>query len=98
MIVIFGVCGKLMAGVAILAAEQGNQVVGYDRCFEPPMSDVLNHKNIKLIKGYPNQIKLNDQITVIVGNQMKRSDSIVQFLIEQRIKLYSAPEWLLEFV
>lgn len=95
---ILGVCGNLMSGVACLASEKGFDVVGYDICFQPPMSTVLHNRNIKLIEGYPKKIDLEEGDIVIVGNQLRRTDQIIQWLIAERIKLYSAPEWLMDFV
>ena len=44
-VIILGVCGKLMAGIACLAESLGFDVIGYDRDFAPPMSEMLNKKN-----------------------------------------------------
>lgn len=87
-----------MAGVACLAAQKGYQVVGYDLSFEPPMSDVLQNQHIILNKGYPKSIDLNEDDMIIVGNQLKRSEPLIQFLIQSRVKLFSAPEWLMAFI
>lgn len=95
---ILGVCGNLMSGVACLASEKGFEVVGYDVCFQPPMSTVLNDRDIKLVQGYPKEIDLQEGDIVIVGNQLRRTDQIIQWLIAKRVKLYSAPEWLMDYV
>lgn len=95
---ILGVCGNLMGGVACLASEKGFDVIGYDVRFQPPMSTVLKDRNIQLVDGYPPSIDLLPGDTVIVGNQMRRTDGLIQWLIEKRVKLYSAPEWLMDFI
>jgi len=95
---VLGVCGTLMGGVACLAVEKGYDVIGYDVSFIPPMSTVLEGKNITIISEYPNIIELKNLDMVIVGNQLRRGHPLIQWLIKKRVKLYSAPEWLLEFV
>lgn len=87
-----------MAGVAVLAAEKGYKVVGYDVVFEPPMSLVLEGKGIQLITGYPEKLALKPGDQVIVANQFRRFHPLMTSLIAMRKKLYSAPEWLLEHV
>lgn len=95
---ILGVCGSLMTGVACLASEKGFEVIGYDVCFQPPMSTVLESKDIKLVQGYPDSLSLGPEDMIIVGNHLRRSDNIIQWLIQRRVKLYSAPEWLMDFI
>ncbi len=87
-----------MAGVANLAVEKGYHIVGIDKCFAPPMSEMLTHPNIELIKGYPEHIILQPSDMVIVGNQLARSMALIQDLVAKRVRLYSAPEWLMNFV
>lgn len=95
---ILGVSGRLMAGVACLASEKGFEVIGYDRSFDPPMSTVLESENIQLVTGYPDSIAIKEGDIVIVGNHLRRTAPLIQWLIQKRIKLYSAPEWLMDFV
>ncbi|MEC7030501.1 MAG: Mur ligase family protein, partial [Pseudomonadota bacterium] len=95
---ILGVCGKLMAGVANLAVEKGFQVVGIDKCFQPPMSQMLSSDHIELMTDYPSHFDVQPGDHVIVGNQITRSLPLIQKFITDRVKLYSAPEWLMEHV
>ena len=97
-LVILGVCGKLMAGVAAIAKEMGWVVVGYDQQFAQPMLSVLQKNNINMVEGYPNTLMLEDSDCVIVGNQLRRSEPVIQDLISKRVKMYSAPEWLMTYV
>lgn len=87
-----------MAGIAVLASQKGHKVIGYDKAFQPPMKKVLEDIDITLHRGYPKELVLNDADMVIVGNQLKRSDPIIQFLVAKRHKLYSGPEWLMTYV
>lgn len=95
---ILAVCGRLMSGVAHLAAKKGFEVVGYDDCFDPPVSTLLEKDELRLVKGYPSKLPLKKGDHVIVGNRLRRNGELIQWLIEKRVKLYSAPEWLMEFV
>ena len=51
---IIGICGTLMSSTAVLAQEKGYQVSGYDKCFAPPMSDLLDKHQIQCF--YRNRI------------------------------------------
>ena len=97
-VIILGVCGKLMAGVAKIAHQKGFEVVGYDRVYQDPMRQVLLDLGIELNEGYPESISLRSSDHIIVGNQIRPSEPIAQYLIAKRVKLYSAPEWLMEYV
>lgn len=97
-VIILGICGKLMAGIAVLAKEKGLHVIGYDRCYAPPMKNVLLTLDITLINGYPSTLELQQGDMVIVGNQIRRNEPCIQDLVSKRVKLYSAPEWLMDNV
>ena len=97
-VIILGVCGKLMAGVAKIAVERGHTVIGYDQHYAPPMSEILMSIQMEKHEYYPETIDLLPQDQVIVGNQLRPSEPIIQFLIRSRVKLYSAPQWLAEYV
>ncbi len=87
-----------MAGIANIAVEMGYDVLGFDKYFAPPMADMLQHNKITLATGYPESLSLSNQDIVIIGNSMTRSTPLIQDLISKRVKLYSGPEWLIEFV
>lgn len=97
-VIILGACGKLMAGVAKIAHQKGFEVVGYDKAYQDPMRQVLLALGIDLNEGYPESISLRSSDHIIVGNQIRPSEPIAQYLIAKRVKLYSAPEWLMEYV
>ena len=40
-VIILGVCGSLMSGVAVLAKALGYEVIGYDRVVNDPAKSVL---------------------------------------------------------
>ncbi|UTC24761.1 Mur ligase family protein [Candidatus Comchoanobacter bicostacola] len=95
---VIGVCGTLMSGVARLGVDLGFEVIGIDQAFNPPVSDALAEMKIQLIEHYPNKVVVNDSDLVVVGNKVSRSLPLIQFLIANQVKLYSAPEWLECFV
>ena len=49
---ILGICGTFMAGIAILARQEGHHVSGSDKAFYSPMSDQLQALDIALHEGY----------------------------------------------
>ena len=58
---ILGICGTFMGGLALIARELGYRVSGSDQNIYPPMSDLLEEQDIKIIKGYEKE-KLQKQI------------------------------------
>jgi UDP-N-acetylmuramate: L-alanyl-gamma-D-glutamyl-meso-diaminopimelate ligase len=92
---ILGVCGTFMAGIAILAKQQGHRVVGSDEKLLPPMSTQLYAENIELCDGYDADYIAKDQPDlVIVGNVIKRGNPALEYILNQKIPYISGPEWL----
>lgn len=93
---ILGICGTFMAGIAVLAKQQGHQVEGSDANVYPPMSTQLEAEGIKLYQGYdPAHLKPAPDI-IIVGNAMKRSNPCVEYMLNEGLPYTSGPQWLAE--
>lgn len=92
---ILGVCGTFMAGIAILAKQQGHCVVGSDEKLLPPMSTQLYAENIELCDGYDaDYIAKDPPDLVIVGNVIKRGNPALEYILNHKIPYISGPEWL----
>jgi len=95
---ILGICGTFMGGIAVLAKQLGHHVTGADTNIYPPMSTQLIEQGIELIEGYdPAQLNFMPDI-VIVGNAMKRGNPSVEYILNQKLRYTSGPQWLAENV
>lgn len=93
---ILGICGTFMAGIAVLAKQQGHHVTGSDANVYPPMSTQLEEQGIVLFEGYNiEQLKPAPDV-VIVGNAMKRGNPCVEYMLAQQLHYKSGPQWLAE--
>lgn len=93
---ILGICGTFMAGVAVLAKQQGHQVTGSDQNIYPPMSTQLEAQGIVLHEGYDPQYLEPTPDCIIVGNTMKRGNPVVEYMLDQNLPYLSGPQWLAE--
>lgn len=91
---ILGICGTFMAGIAILARQEGHHVSGSDKAFYPPMSDQLQALGISLHEGYMPDALMPEPDLVIVGNTMKRENPAIEWMLNHKIPYLSGPEWL----
>jgi UDP-N-acetylmuramate: L-alanyl-gamma-D-glutamyl-meso-diaminopimelate ligase len=92
---LFGICGTFMAGLALIAREQGHVVSGSDENIYPPMSTMLDNAGIKIAQGYSVEHLDDRSIDLfIVGNTMKRGMEVVECLLERGLPYQSGPEWL----
>jgi UDP-N-acetylmuramate: L-alanyl-gamma-D-glutamyl-meso-diaminopimelate ligase len=100
---ILGICGTFMGGVAALARELGHAVEGSDANVYPPMSNQLEALGIALMSGYtaehlqagPEHVQPD---VVVVGNAMTRGNPAVEYMLDQRLRYISGPQWLGETV
>ena len=100
---ILGICGTFMGGVAALARELGHAVEGSDANVYPPMSHQLEALGIALMSGYTAEhLQAGPGRTppdlVVVGNAMTRGNPAVEFMLDQRLRYVSGPQWLGETV
>jgi UDP-N-acetylmuramate: L-alanyl-gamma-D-glutamyl-meso-diaminopimelate ligase len=96
---ILGICGTFMGGVAALARELGLEVEGSDTNVYPPMSTQLEALGIELMQGYtaehlqPSPGHAAPDM-VIVGNAMTRGNPAVEYMLDERLRYISGPQWL----
>ena len=96
---ILGICGTFMGGLAALARELGLAVEGSDASVYPPMSTQLEALGIALMPGYaaehlqPSAGRPAPDL-VLVGNAMSRGNPAVEYLLDQRLRYTSGPQWL----
>ncbi|MEP7186592.1 MAG: UDP-N-acetylmuramate:L-alanyl-gamma-D-glutamyl-meso-diaminopimelate ligase [Rhodanobacter sp.] len=91
---ILGICGTFMGGVAALARELGHTVEGSDANVYPPMSDQLEALGIRLMSGYAAEHLQPAPDVVVVGNAMTRGNPAVEYMLDQRLRYISGPQWL----
>lgn len=97
-IVILGVCGTFMAGIAMIAKQAGHDVVGCDQNVYPPMSTQLEAQGITLLNGYDPSCIDTSVDCVIVGNVIRRGNPAMEYVLERNIPYISGPQWLAEQV
>jgi len=95
---ILGICGTFMGGVAALARELGHTVEGSDTNVYPPMSTQLEALGIGLMSGYAAEHLRPAPDLVVVGNAMTRGNPAVEYMLDQRLRYISGPQWLGETV
>ncbi len=95
---ILGICGTFMAGLALLARQQGHRVTGCDRQVYPPMSTQLQEQGIALIEGYdPKQLEPHPDL-VVIGNAMSRGNPCVEYALDHQLSYISGPQFLAEHI
>ncbi|MEO8808793.1 MAG: UDP-N-acetylmuramate:L-alanyl-gamma-D-glutamyl-meso-diaminopimelate ligase, partial [Rhodanobacter sp.] len=100
---ILGICGTFMGGAAALARELGYQVEGSDSDVYPPMSTQLETLGITLMRGYRAEY-LRDSAghpapdLIVVGNALSRGNAAVEYMLNERLRYISGPQWLGETV
>ncbi len=83
-----------MGGIAAVARAAGHRVTGSDGNVYPPMSTQLEALGIELIEGYDAAQLDPAPDVVVVGNVMRRGQSVVEALLDRGIPYASGPEWL----
>ncbi|GAB2581613.1 UDP-N-acetylmuramate:L-alanyl-gamma-D-glutamyl-meso-diaminopimelate ligase [Dyella jejuensis] len=91
---ILGICGTFMGGVAALARELGETVEGSDANVYPPMSTQLQALGIELMQDYQAAHLQPAPDLVVVGNAMVRGNAAVEYMLDQRLRYISGPQWL----
>jgi UDP-N-acetylmuramate: L-alanyl-gamma-D-glutamyl-meso-diaminopimelate ligase len=95
---ILGICGTFMGGVAALARELGHTVEGSDASVYPPMSTQLEALGIELMRGYSAEHLQPAPDLVVVGNAMTRGNPAIEYMLDERLRYISGPQWLGETV
>ena len=95
---ILGICGTFMGGIALLARTLGHEISGSDANVYPPMSTQLREQGIELMNGYdPAHLQPAPDL-VIVGNTMSRGNSLVEYVLNNKLPYISGPQWLSEHI
>lgn len=95
---ILGICGTFMAGLALLAREQGHRVSGSDANAYPPMSTQLEAQGIEVRAGYdPAHLEPAPDV-VVIGNALSRGNPMVEAVLDRGLAYTSGPQWLSDFV
>lgn len=95
---ILGICGKFMAGIAIIAKQKGFQVSGSDANFVEPYASLLRTMSIDLHQGYEADSLPGELDHVIIGNALSRGQPVIEWVLNQNIPYCSGPQWLFQNV
>ncbi|MES2662961.1 MAG: UDP-N-acetylmuramate:L-alanyl-gamma-D-glutamyl-meso-diaminopimelate ligase, partial [Pseudomonadota bacterium] len=91
---ILGIGGTFMAGLALIAQELGHEVSGTDQNLYPPMSDLLQQRGISVTEGYSENIQDLKPDLWIIGNAMRRGNTMIEAILDRGDHFQSGPEWL----
>ncbi|MGQ0594214.1 MAG: UDP-N-acetylmuramate:L-alanyl-gamma-D-glutamyl-meso-diaminopimelate ligase [Gammaproteobacteria bacterium] len=97
-ILILGICGTFMGGLALIARELGHEVRGCDAGVYPPMSILLEREGIEVLGGYRETHLRPAPDLVLVGNALSRGNPCVEYVLDLGIPYTSGPQWLAETV
>jgi UDP-N-acetylmuramate: L-alanyl-gamma-D-glutamyl-meso-diaminopimelate ligase len=97
-IYILGICGTFMAGLAMLARACGHQVRGCDQNSYPPMSTQLSQQGIVIDSGFASSHLKPAPDLVIIGNALSRGNEAVEYVLNQKLKYTSGPQFLAEHI
>lgn len=92
---IIGICGKAMAGLAIMLKEKGYIVSGSDAGFYDPVYSYLKKQNINFAEGYKKENIPQDVDTIVIGKHAKltkEENEEVQYALENNFNIKSLPE------
>ena len=90
---LIGICGTQMASLACLLHDQGYLVSGSDENIYPPMSDILEQRQIAFFEGYRQENLKSMPDLVVIGNALSRGNPEVEAVLNQNIPYTSASEF-----
>lgn len=91
---ILGICGKFMAGLAVIAKEKGFTVTGSDKNITGPLATMLQGFNIEISEGYDRDSIPKGTDTIVVGNALTRGVPVIERILNENMNYCSGPEWL----
>ncbi|MGH8571989.1 MAG: Mur ligase domain-containing protein, partial [Gammaproteobacteria bacterium] len=97
-LLILGICGTFMGGLALIARALGHEVRGCDAGVYPPMSTLLEREGIEVLGGYRETHLRPAPDLVLVGNALSRGNRCVEYVLDLGIPYTSGPQWLAETV
>ena len=93
-ILILGVCGTFMAGIARIACQLGHKVTGVDQHMYAPVKDMLQLLDMELYDQYNPALMQQRWDLVLVANALSRGMPIIEEMLAQDQPYQSAPSWL----
>jgi UDP-N-acetylmuramate: L-alanyl-gamma-D-glutamyl-meso-diaminopimelate ligase len=97
-LLILGICGTFMGGLALIARALGHEVRGCDASVYPPMSTLLEREGIEVLGGYREAHLRPAPDLALVGNVLSRGNPCVEYVLDLGIPYTSGPQWLAERV
>ncbi|NCT56896.1 MAG: UDP-N-acetylmuramate:L-alanyl-gamma-D-glutamyl-meso-diaminopimelate ligase [Legionella sp.] len=91
---VLGIGGTFMSALALLAREAGFKVTGSDANCYPPVSALLEAKQIAWTEGYDDTADALSADCVIVGNAVRRGMPVMEAVLDAGKPYISGPEWL----
>ena len=90
-------CGKLSAGIALLAKSLGFTVKCYDQSPQDPMLSQLRKHGLSVEKEWPDPNTIKNDL-VVLGNTMGRYSAWVEACMDGGVTFMSMPQWLRQYV
>ncbi len=87
-----GVCGTVMASVAVALKNRGISVTGSDQKVYPPMSNFLVEQGVEVSEGYRKANLDKSPDLVVIGNAISRGNPEVEAVLERKLRYCSLPE------
>ncbi|MDX2470359.1 MAG: UDP-N-acetylmuramate:L-alanyl-gamma-D-glutamyl-meso-diaminopimelate ligase [SAR324 cluster bacterium] len=89
-----GICGTAMASLAVLLKERGHKITGSDENIYPPMSTLLEEKEIEVFQGYHASHLEPKPDYVVLGNALSRGNAEVEHSLKEHLHYLSMAELL----
>ena len=89
-----GICGTAMASLAVLLKERGHKITGSDENIYPPMSTLLEEKEIEVYQGYHASHLDPKPDYVVLGNALSRGNAEVEHSLQEHLHYLSMAELL----
>jgi UDP-N-acetylmuramate: L-alanyl-gamma-D-glutamyl-meso-diaminopimelate ligase len=89
---LIGICGTAMASLAGMLQARGHRVTGSDENVYPPMSTMLEHLGIPLMRGYRPEHLEPAPDCVVIGNALSRGNAEVEETLNRRLVYRSQAE------
>ena len=87
-------CGSFMAGLSSIMGEMDLEVKAYDKTFQAPMRNQLEHAGIEMVQGYDGHPAIPSEDTLIIGNAICRGNPMLERHLQEGKSLMSGPQWL----
>ena len=95
---IIGVATTFMSGLALLARQEGHEVIGSDSCIIPPIRKQLEAAGVQLIEGFSASNLDYKPDLVIIGNELFPDNEELLAARKRSMPYISGVLWLEEYV